>query len=77
MNDEPSSSASAAAYPSDDTEQDGLALPGKAPTPAEMAQRRKKNRENFNRRRVELLDDLLRSIDILVYAELSAVYYME
>lgn len=31
----------------------------------------------FSRKRGELLDDVLRNLDILVYAELSTVYYME
>jgi hypothetical protein len=44
---------------------------------AELEKRRKTNRENFNRKRGEFLDDLLRSLDVLVYAELSTIYYME
>ena len=78
MNNAPSSSASAAAYPdpepgdsAHDNEQD-VPL-----TAAEIADRRRRNRENFNKRRGELLDDLIRSIDLLVFAELSAIYYME
>lgn len=31
----------------------------------------------FKKKRGELLDDLLRGLDILVYAELSVIYYME
>lgn len=42
-----------------------------------MQERRRKNRSMFNKKRGELLDDLLRSLDILIYAELSTVYYME
>ena len=51
--------------------------PDAASTEAELAERRKKNRQLFNRKRLELLDDLLRTLDILVYAELSVIYYME
>ena len=47
------------------------------PTAAELVERRKKNREMFNKKRGELLDDLLRNLDILIYAELSTIYYME
>lgn len=47
------------------------------PSAAEVAKKRKKNREMFNKKRGELLDDLLRSLDVLIYAELSAIYYME
>lgn len=44
---------------------------------ARVAARRKKNREMFNRKRVELLDDLILNLDMLIYAELSTIYYME
>ncbi|TKA48218.1 hypothetical protein B0A54_01711 [Friedmanniomyces endolithicus] len=47
------------------------------PTAADQAKKRKNNRQLFNKKRGELLDDLLRSVDILVYAELSTIYYME
>jgi hypothetical protein len=74
MNDAPSSSvaarpASAPPPSSDERHADGAAR--------EEKQQRKRNRDNFQRKRVELLDDLLRSLDILVYAELSTIYYME
>jgi hypothetical protein len=72
MNDEPSSSASPAIGRS--PQEDGTE---NISTPAEVAERRKKNRENFNRRRGDLLDDLLRNLDVLIYAELSTIYYME
>ena len=72
MNDEPSSSSSGAHGNHD------LDLPQEAaPTAAELAERRKKNRQMFNRKRGDLLDDLLRNLDILVYAELSTIYYMD
>ncbi|KAL2358101.1 hypothetical protein BJ546DRAFT_199017 [Cryomyces antarcticus] len=38
---------------------------------------RAQNRRLFNKKKVEFLDDILRNFDILVYAELSAVYYMD
>lgn len=31
----------------------------------------------FNKKRGQLLDHLVKDLDMLVYAELSAVYYME
>lgn len=78
MNDEPASSAAAASssrvaneLPTDDARQDG------EPTPAQVDAQRKKNREMFNKKRVFLLDDLLYNLDVLVYAQLSAIYYME
>jgi hypothetical protein len=72
MNDEPSSSSSGART------NHGLDIPQEAaPTAAELAERRKKNRQMFNRKRGELLDDLLRTLDILIYAELSTIYYMD
>ena len=73
MNDEASSSAvRASSY-----NEDGRLQSEAAPTAAELAERRKKNRQMFNRKRLDLLDDLLRNLDILVYAELSTIYYME
>ena len=71
MSDEPSSSAAAASNAVDEPEQD-VPL-----TATQLAEKRKKNRQMFNRKRGELLDDLTRNLDILIYAELSAVYYME
>jgi len=40
-------------------------------------ERRQRNRRLFNKKREAFLGDLMRNVDILVYAELSAVYYME
>lgn len=74
MNDEPSSSA---APPPPRIVDDEVETPGRPLTAAETAERRKKNRDGFNRKRGDLLDDLLRSLDILVYAELSVIYAME
>lgn len=34
-------------------------------------------RTKARNRRLERLDDILRNLDILIYAELAAVYYME
>lgn len=74
MSDEASSSA--AAYPpTDDATHDRHQHA--PPTAIRLAERRKKNRQLFNRKRSELLDVEIRNWDILVYAELSAIYYME
>ena len=48
-----------------------------APTAAQIEKRRKENRDTFNRKRGQLLDDLIYNMDVLVYAQLSAIYYME
>ena len=47
------------------------------PTRAEIAERRKKNRQMFNQKRGLSLDQLMKDLDMLIYAELSVVYYME
>lgn len=77
MNDAPSSSAAARPFPQfDGRDQDG-AHDEPPLTAKELARQRRKNRENFQRKRADLLDDLLRNLDILVYAELSTIYYLE
>lgn len=73
MNDEASSSAAEAS----NSRQYEVDTDEPAPTVAELAERRKKSRQLFNRKRGERLDDLLANLDMLIYAELSAVYYME
>ena len=73
MNDEASSSA-ARQYGGHREEEDE-AEP--IPTAAELVERRKKSRQLFNRKRSERLDLLLADFDMLVYAELSIIYYME
>ncbi|KAF2164379.1 hypothetical protein M409DRAFT_25257 [Zasmidium cellare ATCC 36951] len=70
MNDEPSTSAQPA-------QDDIPPAPHALPSAKQIEERRKKNRENFNKRRGELLDDLIKSVDLLVYAELSTIYYMD
>lgn len=76
MNDAPSSSAAPPATDAD-LEQDGLDDDTRPLAAKELAKKRRKDRENFQRRRADLLDDLLRNLDILIYAELSTIYYME
>jgi hypothetical protein len=77
MNDEASSAAAASSsrvafdVATDSTLRDG------APTAAQIEERRKNNRDMFNKKRVHLLDDLIYNLDLLVYAQLSAIYYME
>lgn len=39
--------------------------------------RQKQRRNAQNKKRAELLDHLLRSLDIVIYCELATVYYME
>jgi hypothetical protein len=66
-----SASSSCAFNPPTHQTQDG------APTAAQIEKRRKENRDTFNRKRGQLLDDLIYNLDVLVYAQLSAIYYME
>jgi hypothetical protein len=66
-----SSSSSRAFHPPTQNPQD------EAPTAAQIEKRRKENRDTFNRKRGQLLDDLIYNLDVLVYAQLSAIYYME
>ena len=47
------------------------------PNRGTIEDRRKRNRRLFNKKREAFLADLMRTIDILVYAELSTIYYME
>jgi hypothetical protein len=52
--------------------------PSEAPqTASQIAERKKKNRELFNRKRQGLLKVLSTDLDTIIYAELGAVYYME
>jgi len=76
MNHEPPTASSSSAVPHYDTT-DNVAHTPSPSTAAEIAERRKKDRELFNRKRGDLLEDLLRNIDLLVYAELMVGYYME
>ncbi|KAF2766873.1 DUF1746-domain-containing protein [Teratosphaeria nubilosa] len=71
MSDEPSSSSAARAAASITNAHDAV------PTQPSTAERRKKNRQMFNRKRGELLDDLLQQVDMNVYAFLSYIYYMD
>jgi len=70
MNHEPSGSASTATdgHTTNDAWQAILQAP---------QERRKRNRLLFNKKREYFLKDFSRSIDILIYAELAAIYYME
>jgi hypothetical protein len=72
MNDVDAAASSSRAFNSSNhNTQDG------APTAAQIEKRRKENRDTFNRKRGQLLDDLIYNMDVLVYAQLSAIYYME
>ncbi|CZT19232.1 uncharacterized protein RCC_05078 [Ramularia collo-cygni] len=46
-------------------------------TPSQITARRKRNLENFNQRRVHLLEDLLKGLDVLVFAEVGVGYYFD
>jgi len=77
MNDDgPSAAAASSSRVAFDVTVDGT-LRDEAPTAAQMEERRKNNRDMFNKKRVQLLDDLIYNLDLLVYSQLSAIYYME
>jgi len=74
MNDEPSASASSSRLANILDERSVEDAP---PTAAQLAERRKNNRDQFNRKRRQLLDDLIHNLDVLIYAEASAIYYLD
>lgn len=77
MNDEgPSAAAASSSRVAFNVAADST-LRNEAPTAAQVEERRKYNRDMFNKKRVHLLDDLIYNLDLLVYAQLSAIYYME
>lgn len=77
MNDEgPSAAAASSSRVAFDVAADSTPR-DEAPTAAQVEERRKNNRDMFNKKRVHLLDDLIYNMDLLVYAQLSAIYYME
>ena len=69
MSDEPSSST---ARPHTTTAGDGTSS-----TSSALRERRQRNRKLFNKKREAFLADLMRNVDILIYAELTTVYHME
>jgi hypothetical protein len=77
MNDEGSSAAAASSSRVAFDVTPDSTLRDEAPTAARVEERRKNNRDMFNKKRVHLLDDLIYNLDLLVYAQLSAIYYME
>jgi hypothetical protein len=65
---------------SDDRASSSSAAPAAAASSshyADRGQQQKENRQRFNRKRGQLLDDLLMQLDLNVYAFLSYVYYLE
>jgi hypothetical protein len=76
MNDEGPSAAASSSRVAFDVAADSTQR-DEAPTAAQAEERRKYNRDMFNKKRVHLLDDLIYNLDLLVYAQLSAIYYME
>lgn len=77
MNDEASSAAAASSSRVAFDIAPDSTLRDEAPTAAQIEERRRNNRDMFNKKRVQLLDDLIYNLDLLVYAQLSAIYYME
>ena len=75
MSDEPSAST---ASQTTNADRHNETLRG-APTSTEVQRRRvrDRNRRMFNKKREAFLADLMRNVDLLVYAELSTIYYME
>jgi len=77
MSDEPASSATRGDTSSDNGTADSHRQSSHASARNAAVERRQRNRRLFNKKREAFLADLMRDVDILVYAELSAVYYME
>lgn len=81
MNDDPSASNPADqpqfqdAYPV--AEGDILQWEDTAPPSADWRQRQLIKRRVQKKRRVEILDDVIRNFDIMIFCELSILYYME
>ena len=72
MNHEPSGPAPIARGAGDNISESTRAID--APN---VRERRKRNRLLFNKKREQFLKDYLRSIDVVIYAELATIYYME
>lgn len=81
MNDDPSASNPADqpqlqdAYPV--AESDILQWEDTTPPSADWQQRQSIKRRVQRRRRVEILDDVIRNFDIMIFCELSILYYLE
>lgn len=71
MNDEPSTSATSDTGNARASGNDG------SNRVISLQERRQRNRRMFNKKREAFLGDLMRNIDMLIYAELSTIYYME
>lgn len=69
MSDEPSASTARQAADHGQPNEPSAALA--------IQKKRERNRRAFNKKRESLLADLMRGVDILVYAELSIIYHME
>lgn len=81
MNDDPSASTTADppqfhnAYPV--AEADILQWEDTNPTSADGRERGRIRRRTEKRRRIEMLDDVVRNLDIMIFCELTLLYYME
>ena len=81
MNDDPSTSNPADqpqiqdAYPVADG--DIIQWEDSSPATADWRERQLIRRRVHKKRRVELLDDIIRNFDIMIFCELSILYYME
>lgn len=81
MNDDPSASNPADQPPFQDAypvaEGDILQWEDTAPPNADWRQRQLIKRRVQNKRRAEILDDVIRNFDIMIFCELSILYYLE
>ncbi len=81
MNDDPSASTTADqpqlhdAYPVADA--DILQWEDSNPTSADSREMLRIKTRLQKRRKVEMLDDIIRNLDIMIFCELSILYYME
>ncbi|KAI9687219.1 MAG: hypothetical protein M1822_002262 [Bathelium mastoideum] len=77
MNDEPSSSPAANQSANDNAQATGSSERHVDNSATQVRKHRERNKRMFNRKRAEFLEDILRAFDLIIYAELSAVYYMD
>ncbi|KAI9879685.1 MAG: hypothetical protein M1830_007631 [Pleopsidium flavum] len=81
MNDDPSASTTADqpqlqdAYPIADA--DILQWEDSGPTSADSRERQRIRRRLQKKRKVEMLEDIIRNLDIMIFCELSILYYMD
>ncbi|KAI9700534.1 MAG: hypothetical protein M1820_006833 [Bogoriella megaspora] len=77
MNNEPASSSTANRSPNDSEYVTSSPRPNEARPATKSRNKRERNKRMFNRKKVEFVDDILLAFDIMIYIELSTIYYMD